>query len=61
MKLLVMPIAFEHFSLAKEIHQLVLLPTIVEALCFVKALIANRLILATVFAECAAHAHEQIS
>ncbi|RCH95233.1 hypothetical protein CU097_014450, partial [Rhizopus azygosporus] len=55
-----MPIAFENFSLTEEIHQLVILPTIVEALCFVKTLIANRLILATVFAECAAHAQEQI-
>lgn len=61
MKLLVMSIAFEHFSLVEGIHQLVLLSTIAEALCFVKALIANRLILAIVFAECAIHVQEQMS
>ncbi|RCH91092.1 hypothetical protein CU098_007774 [Rhizopus stolonifer] len=39
-----MPIALECFSLVEEIHQLVDLPSIVEALCFVKVLIANKLI-----------------
>ena len=43
-----MPMAFERFSLVEEIHQLVHLPGIVEALFFVKVLIANKLILATV-------------
>ncbi|KAG2237313.1 hypothetical protein INT48_009046, partial [Thamnidium elegans] len=36
-----MPVAFDRFSLVKEIHQLVNLPSVVEAFYFVKVLIAK--------------------
>lgn len=37
-----MPIAVARFSLAEEIHQLVQLPSIVEALYYVKVLIVKK-------------------
>lgn len=36
-----MPVAFNCFSLVQGVHQLVLLPAVVEALYFVKVLIAK--------------------
>lgn len=44
-----MPIAIDRFSLVEEIHQLLHMPSIVEAFYFVKVLIADKLTIATVY------------